>query len=72
MGDLIPVRADEAFDVARLVEWMKDQPDLPTGIPTVEQYAGGKANLTYLLTFPDGVRAGPSAPTSGPGGAGCP
>jgi aminoglycoside phosphotransferase (APT) family kinase protein len=54
VGDLIPVRDDEGFDVDRLVEWMEGHPELPHGTPRIEQFGGGKANLTYLLTFPNG------------------
>jgi len=53
VDELIEVRADEAFDVAGLTDWMSRQPDIPVGSPDVQQFAGGKANLTYLLTFPD-------------------
>ena len=54
MSDLIQVREDEQFDVARLTAWMAHQEGIPTGQPEVRQFGGGKANLTYLLTFPDG------------------
>ncbi len=54
MTDLIDVRPDERFDVDRLVEWMATTDDLPDGTPAIAQFGGGKANLTYLLTFPDG------------------
>ncbi|MDP9493803.1 MAG: phosphotransferase family protein [Actinomycetota bacterium] len=66
MGDLIPVRDDESFDVRRLVEWMEANPALPKGTPTVQQFAGGKANLTYLLTFPDGSELVLRRPPLGP------
>ena len=66
MGDLIPVREDEAFDVDRLVEWIALQEGLPSGFPRVEQYAGGKANLTYLLTFPGGEELVLRRPPLGP------
>jgi aminoglycoside phosphotransferase (APT) family kinase protein len=51
--DLIDVRPDERFDVDRLVSWMSETDGLPEGTPMVAQFGGGKANLTYLLTFPD-------------------
>ncbi|HLF59780.1 MAG TPA: phosphotransferase family protein [Acidimicrobiia bacterium] len=66
MGDLIPVRDDEGFNLDRLVEWMEDQPDLPAGTPRVEQFSGGKANLTYLLTFPGGPELVLRRPPLGP------
>jgi len=66
VGDLIPVRDDEGFDVDRLVEWMESHPDLPRGTPLVQQFGGGKANLTYLLTFPDGPELVLRRPPLGP------
>ena len=66
MEDLIPVREDERFDVDRLVGWMKGHPDLPRGTPLVQQFGGGKANLTYLLTFPDGFELVLRRPPLGP------
>lgn len=53
MDDLIEVRADETFDVAALVDWTCAQSGLPEGTPAITQFAGGKANLTYLLKYPD-------------------
>lgn len=55
VGDLIPVREDERFDVGRLTEWLETVKGMPDGRPEVAQFGGGKANLTYLLTFPDGT-----------------
>jgi aminoglycoside phosphotransferase (APT) family kinase protein len=66
VGDLIPVRADEAFDVERLAKWTGAQGGLPKGVPRVEQYAGGKANLTYLLRFPGGEQLVLRRPPLGP------
>ncbi len=66
MGDLIPVRDDEGFDVGRLVEWMEAHPGLPRGVPVVQQFGGGKANLTYLLNFPDGSELVLRRPPLGP------
>lgn len=53
MSDLIDVRPDERFDVGRLTNWLAGIDGLPEGTPHVSQFGGGKANLTYLLTFPD-------------------
>ena len=53
MDDLIEVRTDEAFDVDALARWASSQSGLPAGTPAVTQFGGGKANLTYLLTYPD-------------------
>ncbi len=51
-ADVIAVRPDEAFDEERLLNWLREQ-----GLPgsdspmQVQQFGGGKANLTYLLHF---------------------
>ncbi|HUG31732.1 MAG TPA: phosphotransferase family protein [Acidimicrobiia bacterium] len=66
MTDVIEVRPDEDFDVARLVGWMRTVPDLPAGTPRVAQFGGGKANLTYLLSFPDGSELVLRRPPLGP------
>jgi aminoglycoside phosphotransferase (APT) family kinase protein len=66
VDDLIPVRDEEGFDMGRLVQWMGSQPELPSGTPEVEQFGGGKANLTYLLTFPDGDELVLRRPPLGP------
>ena len=55
MEDLIEVRDDEAFGVESLVSWMAEVEGVPDGTPEVTQFSGGKANLTYLLAFPDGT-----------------
>lgn len=66
MGDLIEVRDDERFDVARLTDWMGTVAGLPDTSPTVSQFGGGKANLTYLLSFPDGLELVLRRPPLGP------
>lgn len=66
MDELIDVRADEGFDVAGLTDWMSRQSDIPAGSPEVHQFAGGKANLTYLLTFPDASELVLRRPPLGP------
>ena len=66
MTDLIEVRPDERFDVDRLVWWMSETDGLPEGTPEVAQFGGGKANLTYLLTFPDGSELVLRRPPLGP------
>lgn len=58
------VRAEDAFDVAAAADWLRDHlaaseaaPETAAGlggIPTVQQFAGGASNLTYLLTYPSG------------------
>jgi aminoglycoside phosphotransferase (APT) family kinase protein len=64
--DLIEVRNDERFDVASLTRWVSAQPALPDGPPRVMQFAGGKANLTYLLLFPNGEQLVLRRPPLGP------
>jgi aminoglycoside phosphotransferase (APT) family kinase protein len=64
--DLIEVRSDERFDLERLTKWLSNQPSLPSGSPEVMQFSGGKANLTYLLRFPDGEELVLRRPPLGP------
>jgi aminoglycoside phosphotransferase (APT) family kinase protein len=64
--DVIPVREDEAFDARSLSEWTAGLVQLPQGTPAVRQFANGKANLTYLLTFPDGTELVLRRPPRGP------
>lgn len=66
MADLIDVREDERFDVGAVVSWLELQDDLPRGRPAVRQFGGGKANLTYLLTFPRGEELVLRRPPLGP------
>ena len=70
MEDLIAVRNDERFDLERLTRWLSTQPALPDGSPEVMQFSGGKANLTYLLAFPDGEELVLRRPPLGPVAAG--
>ncbi len=51
--DVIDVRPDEMFDENIVAEFLRDKlkgADLPM---SVQQFGGGAANLTYLLTFGD-------------------
>lgn len=66
MSDLIEVRPDERFDTDALVYWLETVEDLPAGEPQVAQFGGGKANLTYLLTFPNGSELVLRRPPLGP------
>lgn len=66
MSDLIEVRPDEQFDVDAVVAWMEGRHELPEGRPKVLQFGGGKANLTYLLTFPGGDELVLRRPPLGP------
>jgi aminoglycoside phosphotransferase (APT) family kinase protein len=70
VADLIEVRPDERFDVNRLTDWLGEVGGLPEGAPEVAQFGGGKANLTYLLTFPDGSELVLRRPPLGPLAAG--
>ncbi len=45
---------------------MVRRPGLPPGVPQVRQFGGGKANLTYLLTFPDNTELVLRRPPLGP------
>lgn len=66
MDDLIAVRPDERFDAEALAEWMAKADGLPEGVPAVTQFSGGKANLTYLLSFPSGTELVLRRPPLGP------
>jgi aminoglycoside phosphotransferase (APT) family kinase protein len=49
------VRAEDAFDVARVAAWLRAHAADPVGlegIPHVRQFTGGASNLTYLLAYP--------------------
>jgi aminoglycoside phosphotransferase (APT) family kinase protein len=51
--DLIEVRPDERFDLGSFVAWAREQADLPDDRPEVRQFSNGRANLTYLLRYPE-------------------
>ena len=53
--DLIEVRPDERFDEARLQRYLRGRVAGADADMTVRQFGGGKANLTYLLTFDGNV-----------------
>jgi len=49
----VEVREEDAFDVAAVDAWLRDQgADVPDGTPSVRQFPGGASNLTYLLSYP--------------------
>ena len=52
---LIDVRPDERFDAARLQRYLRGKLPGAEDALNVRQFAGGKANLTYLLTFGEAV-----------------
>ncbi len=66
MPDLIDVRPDERFDIEALSRWLAATEAVPDGVPEVGQFGGGKANLTYLLTFPGGEELVMRRPPLGP------
>ncbi|MCP5153159.1 MAG: phosphotransferase family protein [Ectothiorhodospiraceae bacterium] len=49
--ELIPPRADEQLEVTRLEPWLRARLPATDGPLEVAQFAGGRANLTYLLRF---------------------
>ncbi len=67
---MIDVREDEGFDTESLRKWLTHQPDIPADEPEVLQFSNGRANLTYLLRFPDGTEAVLRRPPLGPVAAG--
>jgi aminoglycoside phosphotransferase (APT) family kinase protein len=52
MSDLTPVRDEDAFDIAKVHNWLKNYLELGE-LPTVIQFRSGASNLTYLLKYPD-------------------
>ena len=49
------VRPEDAFDAARVAEWLRAHATDPSGldgIPLVRQFTGGASNLTFLLHYP--------------------
>lgn len=49
------VRAEDAFDVAAVTQWLQDNAIDSSGVegePAVQQFSGGASNLTYLLSYP--------------------
>ena len=52
MSDLTPVRDEDAFDIAKVHNWLKSYLQLEE-LPTVSQFRSGASNLTYLLKYPD-------------------
>jgi aminoglycoside phosphotransferase (APT) family kinase protein len=56
-AELIAERPDERLDTARLDPWLRARLPGADGPLSVAQFHGGKANLTYLLRFGEGVGA---------------
>ncbi len=54
--DARAVREEDAFDVARVSEWLAAHATDPSGmqgVPEVRQFSGGASNLTFLLRWPE-------------------
>jgi aminoglycoside phosphotransferase (APT) family kinase protein len=51
--ELIQMRADERLDAERVGTYLQDKLPGVGGIPRILQFEGGKANLTYLLRYPN-------------------
>jgi aminoglycoside phosphotransferase (APT) family kinase protein len=66
VSDLIEVRKEEQFDVEAVTSWAGGHEALPDGPPEVLQFGGGKANLTYLLSYQDGTELVLRRPPLGP------
>ena len=49
--ELIPIRADEALDRARLEAYLRGRLPGAAGPLTLGQFGGGHANLSYLLRY---------------------
>lgn len=54
LSELIPVRTDERFDEKAVAAYLRSRLPSAPGSMSVRQFAGGHANLTYLLSFSDG------------------
>jgi aminoglycoside phosphotransferase (APT) family kinase protein len=52
--DVIPVRPGEELDASAVGAYLTGQLPNAAGVPDIWQFAGGHANLTYLLRFPSG------------------
>lgn len=53
-AELIEVRPDEQIDLASLASYLQGRLADARGPLSVRQFAGGHANLTYLLVYPQG------------------
>lgn len=52
MSDLTPVRDEDAFDIAKVHNWLAQYLQL-NQLPEVFQFRSGASNLTYLLKYPE-------------------
>ena len=54
MTDRTDVRVEDAFDVAAMDTWLRTElTDLPSVLPSIEQFTRGASNLTYRLRYAD-------------------
>jgi len=56
-SDVIEVRPDERFDGARVADYLRGKLEGSDRALSVRQFAGGHANLTYLLRYGEGEGA---------------
>lgn len=66
MSDVIPVRSEERFDETAVAIFLEDRLEGAAGPMVVEQFGGGRANLTYLLRFANGAEFVLRRPPLGP------
>jgi aminoglycoside phosphotransferase (APT) family kinase protein len=52
MSDLTSVRDEDAFDIAKVHNWLSQYIE-ESELPEVKQFRSGASNLTYLLKYPD-------------------
>ncbi|MFM1789102.1 MAG: hypothetical protein RLZZ12_451 [Actinomycetota bacterium] len=52
MSDLTPVRDEDAFDIAKVHNWLLQYIN-ESELPDLKQFRSGASNLTYLLEYPD-------------------
>ncbi|MCZ6532290.1 MAG: phosphotransferase family protein [SAR324 cluster bacterium] len=53
LAELIPMRPDERIDAVKVAEHLEGKLPGADGRPEILQFQGGKANLTYLLRYPE-------------------
>lgn len=51
--ELIPMRPDERIDPEKVGAYLDEKVPGARGVPEILQFEGGKANLTYLLRYPE-------------------
>lgn len=66
MSDVIEVRPEERFDEESLASYLSDRLEGAEGEMSVRQFGGGRANLTYLLSYDNGTEYVLRRPPLGP------